>query len=217
MRATRTQTSESQRRRLVGLVALAALQAAVTAKAAETDRFKVDASRSHLRLELERTGLMKFMGHVHHIEVPIAEGQLEVPEGDPARSSLRLRMESAKIHVIPGSEPVNDIPAVEERMRGPEVLEVGKFPEVVFASTSVKKQSESGSVFRLVVSGTLTLKGRSFPVEIPLEAQRADGGIDAKGELFLNLRDIGVEPPSVAGVVKVANRFRLEFEIHARP
>ena len=33
----------------------------------------------------------------------------------------------------------------------------------------------------------------------------------------MNLRDLGIEPPSVAGVVKVANRFRLEFEIHAGP
>ena len=177
----------------------------------------VDASRSHLRLELERTGLMKFMGHVHHIEAPVAEGQVQVTEGIPARSSLRLRFEAAKLFVIPGSEPAGDIPAVEERMRGPEVLEVAKYPEIVFASTSVKSQPQGASRFRLVVSGTLTLKGRSFPVEIPLEAQRADGGIDAKGELFLNLRGIGIEPPSVAGVVKVADRFRLEFEIHARP
>lgn len=217
MRAIRTQASDSPRRRLVGLVAFAALQAAVAAKSAEPERFDVDASRSHLRLELERTGLMKFMGHVHHIEAPIAEGQIDVPEGDPARSSLRLRMEAAKLFVIPGSEPAGDIPAVEERMRGPEVLEVGKFPEIVFASSSVKSLPGSGSMLRLVVSGTLTLKGRSFPVEVPLEAQRADGGIEAKGELSLNLRDIGIEPPSVAGVVKVANRFRLEFEIHARP
>ena len=39
--------------------------------------------------------------------------------------------------------------------------------------------------------------------------------VTARGGLDLNLRDLGVEPPSVAGVVKVANRFRLEFEIRA--
>ena len=218
MRASRRHALESRRRLYLGLVALAALSgAAGAAAAAEPEHFAVDASRSHLRLELERTGLMKFMGHVHHIEARIAEGQVEVTENDPVRSSLQLRFEAAKLFVIPGSEPAGDIPAVEERMRGPEVLEVAKYPEIVFASTSVKSQPEGALRFRLVVSGTLTLKGRSFPVEVPLEAQRADGGIDAKGELFLNLRDIGIEPPSVAGVVKVANRFRLEFEIHARP
>jgi hypothetical protein len=55
-------------------------------------------------------------------------------------------------------------------------------------------------------------------VEIPLDARRAaDGSIEARGEVSLNLRDLGIEPPSVAGVVKVKDRFRLEFEIHAGP
>jgi len=54
-------------------------------------------------------------------------------------------------------------------------------------------------------------------VEIPLEARRVDGGIEAKGEVELELRDLGIEPPSVAGVVKVANHFKLAFEISARP
>jgi polyisoprenoid-binding protein YceI len=203
---------------LAGLFALAVLAtAAARAAAAEPERFTVDASRSHVRLELERTGLMKFLGHEHHIEAPLAEGRIEVAEADPARSSVRLRFEAGRLFVIPGSEPAGDIPSVEERMRGPEVLEVAKFPEIVFASTSVKSQPEGPSRFKLVLSGTLTLKGRPFPVEIPLAASRVDGGIEAKGELFLNLRDVGIEPPSVAGVVKVANRFRLEFEIHARP
>ena len=102
-------------------------------------------------------------------------------------------------------------------MRGPEVLEVAKYPEIVFESASVKSTPQA-SGFKLVVTGRLTLKGRAVPVEIPLDARRAaDGSIEAKGEVSLNLRDIGIEPPSVAGVVKVKDRFRLEFEIHAGP
>jgi polyisoprenoid-binding protein YceI len=160
---------------------------------------------------------MSFMGHEHHIEAPLAEGHVEVVEDDPARSSVRLRFEAARLFVIPGSEPADDIPTVEERMRGPEVLEVAKYPEIVFESASVKSTPQASGL-KLVVTGRLTLKGRSVPVEIPLDARRAaDGSIEAKGEVSLNLRDIGIEPPSVAGVVKVKDRFRLEFEIHAGP
>jgi polyisoprenoid-binding protein YceI len=159
---------------------------------------------------------MSFMGHEHHIEAPLAEGHVEVVEDDPARSSVRLRFEAARLFVIPGSEPADDIPTVEERMRGPEVLEVAKYPEIVFESASVKSTPQAAG-FKLAVTGTLTLKGRSVPVEIPLDVRRVNGGIEAKGEVSLNLRDIGIEPPSVAGVVKVKDRFRLEFEIHAGP
>ena len=200
-------------RSLAGLLALAAC--AGTRAQAEPEALVVDPATSHVRLHLGRAGLMKFLGHEHHIEAPIAEGRVELVEGDPARSSVQLRFDSAKLAVIPGSEPAGDIPKVEERMRG-EVLEVARYPEIAFASTSVKSQSTSGSRFRLVVAGSLTLRGRSFPVEVPLEVARDAAGLEARGEVALNLRDVGIEPPSVAGVVKVANGFKLEFEIRAR-
>jgi polyisoprenoid-binding protein YceI len=197
------------------LACFAALAASGTPARAESEAFALDPATSHVRIHLGRTGLLKFLGHEHHIEAPIAEGRVEVGAGDPARSSVRLRFESARLAVIPGSEPASDIPKVDERMRGPEVLEVARHPEIAFASTSVRSQALDAGGFRLVVAGTLSLKGRAFPVEVPLEARRVDGGIEARGELSLNLRDVGIEPPSVAGVVKVANRFRLELEIRA--
>jgi polyisoprenoid-binding protein YceI len=201
---------------LAGLVVSSSL--AVTGRlGAEPQRLAVDPAKSHVRLQLGRGGLMSFMGHEHHIEAPLAEGHVELVEDDPARSSVRLRFEAARLFVIPGSEPADDIPKVEERMRGPEVLEVAKHPEIVFESASVKSTTQAASGLKLVVAGRLTLKGRSVPVEIPLDVRRADGGIEAKGEVSLNLRDLGIEPPSVAGVVKVKDRFRLEFEIHAGP
>ena len=198
------------------LASVLALAAAATRAPAEPLAFAVDPATSHVRLHLGRTGLMKFLGHEHHIEAPIAEGRVEVVDADPARSSVRLRFESAKLALVPGSEPAGDIPKVEERMRGPEVLEVTRYPEIAFASTSVRSQPLGASRFRLVVAGTLTLHGRSFPVEIPLEVAQAGSGIEARGELALNLRDVGIEPPSVGGVINVANRFTLEFEIRAK-
>jgi len=201
-------------RSLAGLLLLAG--PAAPRALAEPVAFVVDPATSHVRLHLGRAGLLKFMGHEHHIEAPLAEGRVVVVEGDPGRSSVQLRFEAARLAVIPGSEPAGDIPKVEERMRGPEVLEVARYPEITFASTSVEAEPAGDSRFRLVVAGTLTLRGRSFPVEVPLEVVQRGGGLEARGEVALNLRDVGIEPPSVAGVVKVANRFKLEFEIRAR-
>jgi polyisoprenoid-binding protein YceI len=92
---------------------------------------------------------------------------------------------------------------------------VTRYPEIAFASTSVRSQGTDGASVRIVVAGTLTLRGRSFPVEVPLEVSREGGAIEVRGRVDLNLRDLGIEPPSVAGVVKVANRFRLEFDVRA--
>jgi len=182
---------------------------------AQPEAYAVDPTASRVRIHLGRTGLMKFLGHDHEIEAPIAEGHVEVVDDDPTRSRVALRFESARLSIAPGSEPADDVPKVEERMRGPEVLEVARYPEIAFISTSVRILTKDSSGFRIVVAGALTLRGRSCPGEVPLEVVREALGISARGGLDLNLRDLGIDPPSVAGVVKVANRFRLEFELRA--
>jgi polyisoprenoid-binding protein YceI len=196
------------------LVLLLAFAAAAGSLEAQKTTYAVDPAASHVRIRLGRAGLMKFLGHDHEIEAPVAEGRVDVVDGDPARSSVVLRFESARLAIVPGTEPVDDVAQVEERMRGPDVLDVARYPEIAFASTSVKSQAKDGS--RVVVAGPLTLRGRSFPVEIPLEVVREASGLTARGQLSLNLRDLGIEPPSVGGVVKVANGFRLELEIRAK-
>jgi polyisoprenoid-binding protein YceI len=200
--------------RLRSVVALLAVAAGAARLEAQPQAYVVDPGRSHVRIHLDRTGLMKFMGHPHHIDAPVADGRVEVVDNDPARSTVSLRFDAGRIALVPGSEPAGDIPTVEERMRGPEVLDVARYPEITFVSKSVRSVAAEGDGFRVVVTGNLTLRGRSVPVEVPLEVTRASGGgMEARGETSLNLRDLGIEPPSVAGVVKVANRFRLEFEI----
>ena len=197
------------------VVWLALLATATGRLGAETEAYTVDPTASHVRIHLGRAGLMKFLGHEHEIEAPVAEGRVEVVEGDPARSRVALRFESARLAIVPGSEPADDISKVEERMRGPEVLEVTRYPEIAFVSTAVRSQAQDGSRVRILVAGTLTLHGRSLPVEVPLEVERDPLRIMARGALALNLSDLGITPPSVAGVVNVANRFRLELEIRA--
>jgi polyisoprenoid-binding protein YceI len=194
---------------------LALLAAAAGPLEAETEAYAVDPATSHVRIHLGRTGLLKFLGHDHEIEAPVAEGRVEVVDSDPTRSSVALRFESARLSLVPGSEPESDIPKVEERMRGPQVLEVTRYPEIAFVSTSVRRQAQDGPHVRIAVAGTLTLRGRALAVEIPLEVVREAGQVVARGGLALSLRELGIEPPSVAGVVNVADRFGLEFEIRA--
>ena len=71
-------------------------------------------------------------------------------------------------------------------------------------------------LWRLHVRGGLELKGVRHTVEVELEVRRQGDELLASGEVELELRKIGIEPPSVAGVVKVNNRFRVSFEVKAR-
>lgn len=189
--------------------------AAAASPPAQPSHYAIDVSRSHVRVHLRRAGLLKLLGHDHLIEAPVAEGRVSVVAGDPPRSSVRLHFDAAKLAVVPGSEPQGDVPSVEERMRGPEVLDAAQHPRIAFASTSVRVIGSEGSRYRLVVTGTLELRGRSLALEVPLDVSREGDTLEARGEVGLKLRELGIEPPSVAGLVKVADRFRLELELVA--
>src|SRR5512134_1109091 len=133
-------------RRLARPLAWLALFAAGAGRlGAETEAYAVDPTASRVRIHLGRAGLMKFLGHEHEIEAPLAEGRVEVVDGDPTRSRVALRFESARLALVPGSEPAGDIPKVEQRMRGPEVLDVTRHPEIAFVSTSVRSKTARAS------------------------------------------------------------------------
>jgi polyisoprenoid-binding protein YceI len=208
----------------IAAVALALLVPA----AAGADGLAIDPARSRVRVHLGRAGLAGFLGHTHQIEAPIRDGRVEIVADDPSRSSVRLAFEAARLGIVPGTEPASDVPSVEIRMRGPEVLDAESHPEITFESTGVSVATDgAGRVptaaggdapgpapLRLLVRGTLRLRGRPVEVAIPVEVRREARGLAAAGETWLELRTLGIEPPSVASVVKVANRFRLSFELH---
>jgi polyisoprenoid-binding protein YceI len=203
-----------------GRVAVAALLlfAGAGLTDAEPETFVVDAESSRVRVHLGRAGLLRFMGHEHEIAAPIAEGRVEVEPADPSRSLVDLRWQAALLAIVPGTEPEEDVPTVEERMRGPEVLDVTRHVGIRFWSFEVLVEDADPAAgrWRLRLRGGLELKGERRTVEIPVEVRRRGADLVATGEAKLRLRDLGVEPPSVAGVVKVSNDFRVTFEVRAR-
>jgi polyisoprenoid-binding protein YceI len=191
---------------------------AITATA-QTEVYVVDGDASRVRVHLGRAGLLGFLGHDHTIEAPLSEGWIEVDPGKPADSRVDVKWKASELAVVPGTEPAEDIPEVEERMRGPEVLHVERYPDIRFWSFEVrveKSEPEAGR-WRLQVKGGLEIKGNRHTVELPLEVRREGDAIVATGEVELKLEGLGIEPPSVSGVVNVDNDFRVSFEVRARP
>lgn len=200
-----------------GLLFLAAaLLAAPHARQADAVRiFVADPAASHVRIKLGRAGILGFLGHDHLIEAPIAEGRIEMRTGAVGSSRVAFRFSAAALAVVPGTEPADDIPEVEARMRGPEILDADRHPEIAFDSTDVQGRGGAAGELDLRVRGWLTLRGRKHVVEVPVRVRIDGGSLSARGEVELRLRDLGIEPPSVARVVNVANRFTISLDVRA--
>ncbi len=200
-----------------GLLFLAAaLLAAPAAPQADAVRiFVADPATSRVRIKLGRAGLFGFLGHDHLIEAPIAEGRIEMGPDAVRSSRVAFRFRAAALAVVPGTEPAGDIPDVEARMRGPEILDADRYPDIAFDSTEVQGRGGAAGELDLRVRGWLTLRGRKHVVEVPVRVRLEGETLSARGEVELRLRDLGIEPPSVARVVKVADRFTISIDVRA--
>jgi polyisoprenoid-binding protein YceI len=66
------------------------------------------------------------------------------------------------------------------------------------------------------VAGELALRGVTREVTLPLAVKLEGDRLEASGRLVLRQKDYGIDPVSVAGVVKVKNELAIEYTIVAR-
>ena len=95
---------------------------------------------------------------------------------------------------------------VQTRMRGPEVLDSSRYPDIRFASTRV--DPDGAEQWR--VTGDLTLHGVTRPLMFAVT--RREGHF--RGSASIRQSDFGIQPISiVGGTVKVKDELRVEFDI----
>lgn len=199
--------------RLLALGLLAAVPAAAAPRS-----YKVDGERSQVKVAVGRAGLFKLAGHEHEVAAQEIAGEVVADAEDLARSSVRLVFQAAAVKVV-GNEDPDDRPKVQETMSGPRVLDAPRFPEIRFASRAVGGRKTGDKAFELTIDGELELHGvkkaLSFPVRVTLEGDH----LAAEVTLAVRQKDFGIEPVSVAGVVKVKDELAITCRIlaHAVP
>ncbi len=95
---------------------------------------------------------------------------------------------------------------IQRTMQSAAVLDVEKFPEISYQSTTVTNHGEG----RWEVRGNLTLHGKKQPVAVEVSLQ--DGHY--RGSASLKQTAFGMTPISIAGgTVKVKDEVKIEFDI----
>jgi polyisoprenoid-binding protein YceI len=162
----------------------------------------IDSSHSKLRVHVSKAGLFSsFGGDNHEVEAPISEGVI-----DETARTVRFVIESSRMKALDPQLSPDKRQQVQERMLGPDVLDVARFPQIRFESTSV----ESAGPGRLLVRGQLSLHGRTHPVAVNVSTENGR----YLGSATFKQRQFGITPVSVAGgTVKVKDELKIEFDI----
>jgi hypothetical protein len=196
-----TRINELQTRRGV-LRVLAVVGSILVSPSVNAGQLAIDLNRSSLTVHVFSSGLLSALGDNHVVRAPIASGSVE--DGAPPR--VEIAVDARRMTVLdPDLSPAKR-GEVQERMLGPEVLDVARFKEIRFRSTAVKPLAAG----HWRVEGVLSLHGRSAPVSF--EATKVKGQI--RGRATLSQRAFGIQPISIAaGTVKVKDEVTVDFEI----
>jgi polyisoprenoid-binding protein YceI len=187
-----------------------------TEVASQVSRYRLSATDSKFTAQAFAEGLFSAFGHDPIIGIKDFAGDATFVPATFENASVELRINAASLSVIDNVKP-KDREELERTMRD-ELLEVNKFPEIVFRSTNVTLSRIAEGRYRVRVIGDLTLHGvTQTSLWISGEVLVTDGELRAKGEFPIRQTDYKIKPVSIAGgTLKVKNEVKCKFDIVAR-
>jgi polyisoprenoid-binding protein YceI len=197
-------------------LALLAMLACYSPSAAAQTSYTFDASHSSIEINVYKEGLFSAFAHNHLIATKNFSGSVQLDSNRIENSSVALRVDAKSLTVIDPGASDKDRQQIQTTMLGDQVLDPARYPEISFHSTGVTQIKRQGSGWRVTLTGPLQLHGTEKQINFPLSVRIDNGEMVAEGEVSLLQTDFGIAPIKIAGgAVKVKDRLRLRFEIHA--
>jgi polyisoprenoid-binding protein YceI len=184
------------------------------AAASSSVHYKIDAAKSSFIVRVYRTGLFRALGHNHTIAIRDFTGTLQFTPGIAAGSSLDITARSNSL-ALQDDVSKSDREQIEKNMKD-NVLEVGKYPEIIFKSIHIAGKKTGQNQYQGNITGNLSLHGVTRTLIIPTRVTVSPQSLRAQGEFAINQTDYSIKPVSVAGgTIKVKNEIKLSFDIIA--
>jgi len=177
--------------------------------------YKIDARTSRFTVQAIATGVLSAFGHNPTIAVNDMAGEIHFDPDAPQSSSLHLTIPTASLEVQ-GEFSTLERREIEKAMRR-DVLETGRYTEIVYDSTQVVAEPAGDGQYRLTLQGTLSLHGVTRSQTIPARMTRMGDMLRTNGEFTLRQTDYNIRLVSFAGgALKLKDELKFSFDIVAR-
>lgn len=181
-----------------------------------TVTYNLDASQSKFMAHANRSGLLWFKGHSHHLAASEFTGQVELTPDTITPASLRLVVKAASLHETGAdfTEPQKQI--INKELKDI-VLHPDQYPDITFQSTNVSVKSSAAGKYDVKIDGNLTLHGVTKRITIPATVTLNGNNLRAVGEFSIDRGDFNVKATSAFhGLVRVDDDVKFEFDIVGR-
>jgi polyisoprenoid-binding protein YceI len=195
---------------------LALAVAADAPAAAPLVTYRLEPDSSVVRAHTGSSGLFGFAGHEHTVAVLGLRGEVAVDPADPARFALSIEAPADSLRIIDEDRDRDSSLKIERDMKR-KVLETEEFPAIAIRGVSFRVDEQQGSnAFRGELEIELTLHGVTRALGVPLELTLAGERLRARGRFALKHSDFKMNRIKVAGLVNVAEKIAIEFDVAGR-
>src|SRR5262245_15013077 len=161
----------------------------------------VDLRRSTVTVRVFASGVVNPLDDQHIIRAPLAEGTF-----DDAIPHFQIVIDGSRLRVVDPGRSGRQRRQIQERMLGPEVLDINRFRWISFHSVTIEQRSMD----QWVVHAELGLHGTVRPLTMNVIRE----GGRYKGSVTVKQSDYGIVPVRLAGgVVTVKDDIEVDFDI----
>jgi polyisoprenoid-binding protein YceI len=178
-------------------------------------RYRLVPAQSTFTVQAFAEGLLSAFGHDPVLAIKDFSGEVQFVPGSFEAASVKMTVKEDSI-VLSTEVKEKDRIEMEQTMRE-QVLEIAKYPEIVFVSSNISVTKLAEGRYRARVIGDLTFHGATQKnLWITPEVTVSGESLSAKGVFSLKQTDFGIKPFSAAaGTIKLKNELKFSFDIAA--
>lgn len=181
---------------------------------ADAARYRIDAGESRFTVKAFAGGFLSAFAHDHNIAIRDFSGEADFTYGTVQPASLRITIKAGSLSLTDKVSSA-DRQKIEGTMRD-EVLEITKYPDIVFKSSGVTANKTGDGQYQARISGELSLHGVTRPLTINAQLEFGDKTLRARGGFAVKQSSFEIKPVSVAGgTIKVKDELKFSFDIAA--
>lgn len=176
--------------------------------------YLLDPALSRFTVRAVATGLLASLGHNPSLAIRHFAGEVKFAPDAPERASVRAIVSPESLEL---TDQVSDKDRREiERTMRDEVLEIGRFPEIVFEASNPSISKGGEGLYWAIITGKLTLHGVTRSQQITAQVSISNNQLRATGEFSVRQSSFGIKPVSVAGgTLKLKDDVKLTFDLVA--
>jgi polyisoprenoid-binding protein YceI len=176
-------------------------------------RYSMDASQSQFTVHAFASGLAAVVAHNPKFAIRDFSGEAQFAPDTLRDASIQVRIKAASLELM---DEVSEYDRGEiDRVMFNEVLEVSRFPEIVYSSTQISAARLSENLYATTIAGKLVLDGVTR--ELDFSAQVGEDALRGYGSFSVKQSQYDVAIASIAGgTLKIRDELKIAFFIIAK-